>query len=123
LPLPSVSTSQWSKAREAMTLAELIKVLESRDPNQFVRYGFCYPHSYRGYYHDLAFIPTKDTTVGQMLKEAREAVGSTYGGWKGDEFTMGEHSTCWLSNVGVSSCESFGPKLLAFMLGEEPEWE
>ena len=100
-----------------MTLSELIKFLEKRDPELAVSNGFSNPHSYRGYYEDLAFEPEKNTTVGAMLKCAKSALGETYYGYKGDEFKMCEYTDVWLA--AYSFCgEGLGEMLLKYMVGE-----
>jgi hypothetical protein len=72
-----------------MTLNELIRYLEKEDPKKVVAIGFNNPHSYRGYYEDLAFEPAKNITVGEMLDCAKGALGKTYEGYKGGEYKMG----------------------------------
>lgn len=104
-----------------MYLKDLIAFLEKRNPNTHVRFGFGRGDSYRGYYQDLAFEPKMNTTVGQMLREAKIALGGTYGGYKGGEFRMTEYTDCWLAYWGQEG-ETIGPVLLAFMLGEEPDY-
>jgi hypothetical protein len=99
-----------------MTLAELIARLEAANPAQVVKHGFNNPHSYRGDYMDLAFEPAADITVADMLSDARSALGTTYQGWKGGDFTMGEHTWCWLSTEGDASGETIGALLLDLML-------
>lgn len=99
-----------------MSLDEIITTLAAEDPNRVLPYGFDNPHSYRGYYTDLAFEPATDITVGDMLEAARNALGHTYTGWKGGEFRMSGYSDCWLSMEGSASGESIGPLLLKLML-------
>jgi hypothetical protein len=99
-----------------MTLGELIALLEARDPEQVVPLGFGNPHSYRGYYHELGFEPVRNVTVGAMLASARSALGSTYEGYKGGEYTMSDHTYCWLAEWG-SEGETLGRTLLSYMLG------
>lgn len=99
-----------------MTLKELIAILEKQDPNLFVPLGFHNPQSYRGYYEDLAFEPMRDVTVGSMLKDAKKALGSTYGGYKGGDYTMGQHTRVWIAPYGRSG-EEIGKLLLWYMLG------
>lgn len=103
-----------------MTLGDLIKRLEKADPNKPIALGFGHPHSYRGYYEDLAFEPVRNTTVGAMLACAKEAMGKTYTGYKGGEYEMGEYTDVWLSHYGHTG-ETLGQLLLSFMLGEPPE--
>lgn len=99
-----------------MILKELIGYLEGMDPGRIVEFGFGNPHSYRGYYSELAFEPVKHTTVAEMLKAARSAIGCAFQGWKGGDFEMGEYSEVYLAEEG--SC---GPEMtiftLHFMLG------
>jgi hypothetical protein len=99
-----------------MTLGELIAVLEKADPNKVVPVGFDNPHSYRGYYEELAFEPAANVRVASMLACAREALGRTYQGYKGGDFKMGEYSPVWIANYGECG-EGIGPVLLAYMLG------
>ena len=99
-----------------MTLGELIQFLEVRDPERIVPIGFASPHSYRGFYEDLAFEPAKNVTVGSMLACARDALGRTFTGYKGGEFKMNEYTDIWLANYGDTG-ESIGPILLSFMTG------
>lgn len=101
-----------------MTLGELIAMLETEPHAKRVRLGFTYPHPYRGYYQDLAFVPKENITVSEMLGAARSALGSTYEGWKGGEYTMSEHTDVWLAEVGCCG-ETIGPRLMALMLKDE----
>lgn len=101
-----------------MTLGSLIKTLEDANPDKIVKIGFGYPHSYRGYYDDLAFEPRYMVTVSFMLAAAKSALGSTYPGWKGGEYTMNEYTTVWLAYEGQEG-EGIGPVLLSYMLGRK----
>lgn len=100
------------------SLGELIDALKVEDSAKRVRVGFGNPHSWRGDYCELAFEPVTDTTVGQMLAAAESAMGATYEGWKGGDFTMGEDTRVWLAIEGRLG-ETLGRLLLAFMLGVE----
>jgi len=100
-----------------MQLKHLIETLKKHDPNLVVPHGFGFPHSYRGYYEDLAFIPRENVTVGSMLWDAEVALGSTYQGWKGGDFRMVEYTEVWLADEGHEG-ESLGSRLLAYMLAE-----
>ncbi len=99
-----------------MTLDELIAVLEAEDPDRVLPLGFSNPHSWRGVYSELAFEPTANVTVGQMLADARSARGATYEGWKGGDFTMSGHTDCWLAEEGHGDGETLGPILLTLLL-------
>lgn len=98
-----------------MTLGELIAALEAEDPALVLPEGFVSPHSYRGFCDELAFEPAPNVTVGQVLDAARGAVGATYHGWKGGEFTMHGNTECWLAVEGGTG-ESIGPVLLRLMI-------
>lgn len=101
------------------TLGELIDTLKRYPEDQVVPLGFSNAHSYRGYYDQLAFEPATNTTVGTMLREAEYAVGGTFQGWKGGEYTMGLSTDVHLANEGDCG-EEIGPILLRLMLGEPP---
>jgi hypothetical protein len=52
--------------------------------------GLANPHSYRGYYEQLALEPVSGTTdVQDVLRSLRRANGHTYEGWKGGSYRMG----------------------------------
>ncbi|SEG44673.1 hypothetical protein SAMN04489712_105264 [Thermomonospora echinospora] len=98
-----------------MTLGELIAALEAADPTKVAPNGFANPHSYRGYYEDLAFEPARNITIGAMLAAARSAVGTTYQGWKGGDYTMTADTDVWLADEGYCG-ETLGPTLLRLIL-------
>ncbi|CAL9667746.1 hypothetical protein SUDANB145_07248 (plasmid) [Streptomyces sp. enrichment culture] len=101
-----------------MNLGDLITRLEAAHPNQTVPHGFHNPHSYRGDYMDLAFEPAHNITVAAMLEAARSALGTTYQGYKGGQFTMDANSWCWLSEEGDASGETISALLLDLMLSQ-----
>lgn len=113
----------WADIVAAMTLGELIAALEKPDPSRKVPLGFASPHSYRGIYAELAFEPKADVTVGEMLASARSALGATYEGWKGGEYTMTGYTDCWLAEHGHGAGETIGPVLLTLMLAADPQDE
>lgn len=100
-----------------MTLDELITALEAADPALVLPDGFDNPHSYRGYYDELAFEPASDISVGDMLAIARSAKGEWYQGWKGGEYKMTGWTDCWLAMEGCLG-EGIGPVLLRLMLAQ-----
>lgn len=99
-----------------MTLGELIAALEAADPALVLPLGFSHPHSWRGVYSDLAFEPTANVTVGAMVADARSALGATYQGHKGGDYTMDAWTDCWLAEDGRGDGETIGPILLALLL-------
>ena len=51
------------------------------------------PHSYRGYYEDLAFVAQRTSmTVTNVLTLCRNAMETPQPGWKGGEYTMDERT-------------------------------
>ncbi len=103
------------KVFHGLRLGELIERLSALDPEARIMFDFCdcFPladvDSYRGYYEDLAiawssYEPGKrePVKVSQLLDTLRGAVGSTYDGYKGGEFTMHDHSRVWVANSGDS---------------------
>ena len=98
-----------------MSLDELIAALERLDSSLVVPFGFGHPHSYRGYYNELAFEPRENVTIGAMLADARSALGTTYKGYKGGDFTMTGWTPCWLAEWG-STGEQIGPTFLGLIL-------
>lgn len=98
-----------------MTLDELIQALEAEDPDKVLPLGFSHPHSWRGSYNELAFEPTANVTVGQMLADARSALGATYEGYKGGQYTMDGLTDCHLAEEGREG-EDLGPILLTLLL-------
>lgn len=67
--------------------------------------------SYRGYYEDLAFAPTDETsTVGELLTRCLAAMGQVFTGYKGGDYVMGSRTPVWVSAYGDNS----GLKLLGF---------
>lgn len=98
-----------------MKLGELIKVLESKDLWFVVRRGFLKPHSYRGFYEQVAFKPMENVTVGEMLNDVCSAIGETLHGYKGGICKIGESTEVWLAYPGETG-EQIGPTLLKYML-------
>ena len=100
-----------------MTLGDLIARLKEADPSRVVPHGFHKPHSYRGFYDELAFKPKDNITVADMLSAAEFALNQTFDGYKGGEFTMNEYTPVWLADYGDRG-EQLGARLLEYMLTE-----
>ena len=90
-----------------MTLGKLINTLECIEHSAVV--NLSRPHSYRGYYSDLAVEVTPGTTVRELLEQCRAAMGDVFEGWKGGEYVMHKNTPVWVSPMGSSS----GDKLMA----------
>jgi hypothetical protein len=98
-----------------ITLGELIAKLEGKDPkaNLAVQFldklrGVDGVDSYRGYYSDLAIEPGSMVlgTVAEGLEVLRNAVGSTFEGYKGGEYRMNNRTLVWVDTYG--SCTEQG---------------
>ena len=84
-------------------LGDLIELLKQCPSNAMFQGGFCEPHSYRGYYSELAVEPCEDTPVTEMIS-CLEGVLDTYlDGYKGGEFKMDENVDVYLSSYGMVS--------------------
>lgn len=66
------------------------------------------PHSYRGYYEDLAFEPSViGIPVVRFLKDIKDNVlGKGLGGYKGGEYLMTVNTPLWRSMEGEASGEA-----------------
>ncbi|MCP5078971.1 MAG: hypothetical protein GY951_13060 [Psychromonas sp.] len=93
-------------------LKDVIEFLEKQDPKKVVRYGFGEPDSYRGYYSDVAFKPAENVSFGEMLVHAKSALGATFTGYKGGEYTMHTHTDCWIAERGHTSDDMIGGRLM-----------
>jgi hypothetical protein len=111
-----IETHQAAQIGNYIDLGGIITRLEQEDPNRVLPIGFANPHSYRGYYEQLAFEPVRDISVGDMLTAARAALGTTFEGWKGGDYLMIESTDCWISLHGESADNKIGPLLLELML-------
>jgi hypothetical protein len=87
---------------DCITLGELIAYLEKFPADARFVVGFGTPHSYRGYYNELAFERQNDVAVRDMLADARGAVGATYQGYKGGRYTMTADAPVWVAAYGCS---------------------
>lgn len=104
-----------------LTLGNLILSLtgaNEKDPNMRVIFshnlekGPGVPHSYRGYYSDLAFQEVAPPTVNEFLKQATETLDKTLKGYKGGDFVMDAKTPLWVSeygssgNIAIIGCEA-----------------
>jgi hypothetical protein len=100
-------------ALEKATKAELRDHVSTTASDRPVYFDWCdfVPgslDSYRGYYDHLAISIEKDcnTTVGTLLAACREALGKTYQGYKGGQYTMDADTPVWVANWG--DCRGWG---------------
>lgn len=108
-------SAQWQRERAEtqMTLGKLIAALEAMPSDAEVT-NLNSPHSYRGYYSDLAFERGEGTRpAAELLAECKAAMGQVFEGYKGGDYVMGALTPLWVSEYGHSS----GEKLMAVMRG------
>lgn len=95
--------------RHPMTLGQIIDTLKRKEPTEEVRFDFVYfrpttLRSWRGDYSQLslgyAHDSPKTTTVAELLAECEAAVGKTFQGWKGGDYTMNERTRVYVGNSG-----------------------
>lgn len=102
---------QWQRERaeSQMTLGKMIAELSAMDPEQPVS-GLHAPHSYRGYYCDLAFeASATDQPAAVLLACAKSCMGEVFKGYKGGDYAMSAMTPVWVANYGDT-----GEKLLGF---------
>lgn len=95
-------SAQWQKERAEtqMTLGKMIAALEKLAEDDEIE-GICEPHSYRGYYSDLAFEPIEGKMkVSDALAMCRGAMGQVFTGYKGGDFVMGALTPVWMASYG-----------------------
>lgn len=105
-------SAQWQKERAAtqMTLGKMTDRLALLPPETLIE-GSASPHSYRGYYCDLAFEPSDNRnriTASVALALCKGAMGEVFQGYKGGDFQMGRNTPLWLSNYGRTGQKIMG---------------
>ena len=92
-----------------MNIKELINTLEKFSPYELLHNIPCSPHSYRGYYEQLAFERSgEDGTVGDFLILLDSCVGETFEGYKGGDFLMTLSSVVNIADYGNTGGEIEG---------------
>lgn len=86
------------------TLGQMIEALEALPEDMPVE-AIGELESYRGYYSDLSFDTgsTSHPTVVDVLEDCREAMGSSFTGYKGGDFWMTGNTPLWDSAYGRAS--------------------
>ncbi len=90
------------------TLGEVILLLESQPLKNIVKIDFTPQDptrliSYRGYYEDLSISYGAEIgtmTVENLLSLCKNAIGQTYTGYKGGDFTMHNKTLMWVAPYG-----------------------
>ena len=103
-------SAQWQRERSEtqMTLGKLIEALQEMPDGAEVS-CLVEPHSYRGYYSDIAFeIGAGKRLASELLEECKASMGQIFQGYKGGDYVMGALTPVWVADYG--SC---GKKLMA----------
>lgn len=97
-----------------MTLGRFISELEKLPQDKEIENVYS-PHSYRGFYSDLALENGGGTrTVAGLVEQLKnECLGQTFSGYKGGDFYMDENTPMWIAEYG--SC---GVKIISIEDGE-----
>lgn len=92
-----------------MTLGQLIARLEEFPTGKQVE-NIDYPHSYRGYYSDLAFEHKHGTqSVESLLSILKtRCLNKTFEGYKGGDFKMDENTPLWIAEYGNTGKKIMG---------------
>lgn len=88
------------RAKTQMTLGAIIDRLKQFEPEAMID-GIAFPHSYRGYYSDLAFekIEYQRTAIA-LLEDCRSVLGMTLQGYKGGDYDMSQSTPVWIASYG-----------------------
>ena len=98
---------QRERAESQMTLGALIATLEQMPPDAMVD-GLRRPHSYRGYYEDLAFERAEWVTARTALAMCRLAIGRVFEGYKGGDYMMDLLTPLWIADYGRTGTRIMG---------------
>lgn len=100
---------QDAKDAGQMSLGDFVDALAACDPDKQICFDFCRlkPESldsYRGYYDHLAlgFSNGGWAKAGDVLKDAQDALGRTFTGYKGGDYVMTRDTPLWAANYGES---------------------
>lgn len=100
-----------------VTLGELIEKLRQADPEALI--GLDSPHSYRGYYADLALEPTEvPIKVWELLNQLSDVIDTELTGYKGGKFLMEHDTPMWVATYGNTgqAMVDFDPATITFTL-------
>lgn len=88
------------RSKAQVTLGRMIEFLKTSDPELLLP-RLENPHSYRGYYSDLAFERSDGfRKASEILSDCLSALGKTFEGWKGGDFLMSEDTPLWIATEG-----------------------
>lgn len=83
-----------------MKLGELCDTLSLLPDGMTFKHGLIEPHSYRGYYDQIAFSIGGRQEVTDAYLTVAGCVGMTFSGYKGGYFQMTRDTTVWIATWG-----------------------
>jgi len=85
-----------------LTLGELLDHLEKLEcKEEKLIPSLCNPHSYRGYYTDLAFaLSDNPLSIDDTICLLKNCLGKTFDGYKGGSYTMNRDAPLWCAEYG-----------------------
>lgn len=101
--------AQVERTKVQLTLGDFIRQLEALPSYMPVRRLYN-PHSYRGYYCDLALESDEGVTVpvSELLATLKGCLGKVFGGYKGGDFPMHENTPVWVAGYGCCGDQIVG---------------
>lgn len=95
---------QDKSQRGCWSVGRFIAELKSLKPDTLVIPKLKFPHSYRGYYEDLAFEHEEDfQTAEELIDLLKSCVGQVYAGYKGGEYRCQDSTFVWLGSYGTTA--------------------
>jgi hypothetical protein len=108
-------TDTFEKSSQ-ISIGDTISILKNiqkgdREKEPYVRFDFGYfepidIHSYRGFYDELALSygnKSNEVLLSGFIKMLEDAVGKTFTGWKGGDYTMTKDTPLWVANSGEAN--------------------
>lgn len=90
-----------SSIHGAMTIEAILDALKVLPEDHLTPHGWDECYSYRGYYSELA-VNRALTTIRIMRATLEDAIGQTFQGYKGGDYTMTNDTGVWRADYGVT---------------------
>lgn len=106
-----------------MNLGELQKIVNTWTDDTFIfEYAFSSPHSYRGYYEDVAFELSSSKSVQHIKDCVFTAYDATFTGWKGGEYSYWDDTLVHLSYRGHAD-DDYGSEFMELVNNMQEEYD
>ena len=100
-----------------LNIKEIIDRLLEEDPDTVLSVGWDEKDSYRGFCGELCVFRAENVTIATMIARLRQALGNTYGGYKGGRFIYSEQSNVYLMHeYNEEFIEQIGVDMLDLMI-------